>query len=76
MRPWPRWARIAVIFSVGDCMNEPKPPPLNVPEMIIATVAGVSFGLKTDNFLAGIFVGVVLGIVLSLIGNKIRSRNK
>ncbi|WP_312367876.1 hypothetical protein [Stenotrophomonas sp.] len=55
-------------------MNDPKPPPLNVPEMVIATVAGVSFGLKTDNFLAGIFIGVMLGIVLSLIGNRIRAR--
>ncbi|WP_313275942.1 hypothetical protein [Stenotrophomonas sp.] len=55
-------------------MNEPKSPPLNVPEMVIATVAGVSFGLKTDNFLAGIFIGVMLGIVLSLIGNRIRAR--
>ncbi|MCD9088777.1 hypothetical protein [Stenotrophomonas sp. SY1] len=60
-------------------MNAPKPqqpPPLNMPEMIIATVAGVSFGVKTNNYLTGIFVGVVLGVVLSLIGNKIRSRNK
>lgn len=60
-------------------MNDPKPPqppPLYMPEMIIATVAGVGFGLKYNNFLAGIFVGVVLGVVMSLIGHKIRSRNK
>ncbi len=47
-----------------------------MPEMVIATVAGVAFGVKTDNYLTGIFVGVVLGVVLSLIGNKIRSRSR
>ncbi|MEN5207555.1 hypothetical protein ABE493_05450 [Stenotrophomonas terrae] len=54
----------------------PKAPSANVPEMIIATVAGVGFGVKTDNFLAGIFIGVVLGVILSLIGSRIRARNK
>lgn len=63
----------------GTAMNDPtppQPPPLYMPEMIIATVAGVAFGLKYNNFLAGIFIGVVLGVVMSLIGHKIRSRNK
>ncbi len=60
-------------------MNTPKPqqpPPLHMPEMVIATVAGVAFGVKTGNYLTGIFVGVVLGVVLSLVGNRIRSGNK
>ncbi len=63
----------------GIAMNDPKPPqppPLHMPEMIIATVVGVAFGVKTNNFLAGIFIGIVLGVVLSLIGHKMRSRNK
>ncbi|WP_442682080.1 hypothetical protein ACSBPQ_10415 [Stenotrophomonas sp. JC08] len=56
--------------------QSPQPPPLHLPEMVIATVAGVSFGVKTGNYFAGIFVGVVLGVVLSIIGNRVRSRNK
>ena len=52
----------------------PQPPPLHLPEMVIATVAGVSFGVKTGNYFAVISVG--LGVVLSIIGNRVRSRNK
>ncbi len=73
------WARIGRPLFPGSAMNapeSPKPPPLNMPEMVIATVAGVAFGVKTGNYLAGIFIGIVLGVVLSLIGNRIRSRNK
>lgn len=60
-------------------MNAPKPPQApsaNLPEMIIATVAGVGFGVKTGNYFTGIFVGIVLGVVLSLIGSRIRARSK
>ncbi len=61
---------------MNDSAPPPKAPSANVPEMIIATVAGVGFGVKTNNFLAGIFIGVVLGVILSLIGSRIRARNK
>jgi len=44
--------------------------------MVIATVAGVGFGMKTGHYLAGIVVGIVLGVVLSLAGTLIRNRSK
>jgi len=44
--------------------------------MVIATVAGVAFAMKTGHYLAGIVLGIALGVVLSLVGTAIRARNK
>lgn len=58
-------------------MTDPAPVvSSHVPEMVIATVAGVGFGMKTGHYLAGIVVGIVLGVVLSLAGTLIRNRSK
>ena len=58
-------------------MNEPSPNPSgHIPEMVIATVAGVAFAMKTGHYLTGIVLGIALGVVLSLIGTAIRARSK
>ena len=56
-------------------MNTPAPaPPSHIPEMVIATVAGVAYAMKTGHYLTGIIIGIALGVVLSLIGTAIRAR--
>ncbi len=58
-------------------MNEPSPNTSgHIPEMVIATVAGVAFAMKTGHYLTGIVLGIALGVVLSLIGTAIRARSK
>lgn len=58
-------------------MNEASPnTPGHIPEMVIATGAGVAFAMKTGHYLAGIVLGIALGVVLSLVGTAIRARNK
>lgn len=58
-------------------MNEASPnTPGHIPEMVIATVAGVAFAMKTGHYLAGIVLGIALGVVLSLVGTAICARNK
>ena len=58
-------------------MNKPSPDTSShLPEMVVATVAGVAFAMKTGHYLAGIVLGIALGVVLSLIGTTIRARNK
>ena len=56
-------------------MTDPVPvASSHTPEMVIATVAGVGFGVKTGHYLAGIFVGIVLGALLVVLGTFIRNR--
>ncbi len=56
-------------------MNTPAPaPPSHIPEMVIATVVGVAFAMKTGHYLTGIVLGIALGVVLSLVGTAIRAR--
>jgi len=58
-------------------MNEPFPKTsTHIPEMVIATVAGVAFGVKTGHYLAGIFIGIVLGVALSVLGSVVRARSR
>ena len=60
-------------------MNTPSTPPTpsaHLPEMVIATVAGVAFGMKTGNYLFGIVIGIGVGVVLSVIGSVLRARSK
>ena len=57
--------------------DNPPPAPINhTAEMVIATVFGVMYGLKKDDFLTGIFLGVVAGVVLSIIHTWIVTRRK
>ena len=57
--------------------DNPPPAPVNhTAEMIIATVFGVMYGLKNDDYFTGIFVGVVAGIVLSVIHTLVVRRRK
>ncbi len=44
----------------------PPPPVSHTAEMVIATVVGVGTGLAFDNLLLGCFVGIAVGIVLSI----------
>ncbi|WP_152984192.1 MULTISPECIES: hypothetical protein [Stenotrophomonas] len=48
----------------------------HIPEMVIATVAGVAFGVKTGHYLTGIFIGIVLGVALSVLGTVVRARSR
>ncbi|KRG84766.1 hypothetical protein ABB34_08380 [Stenotrophomonas daejeonensis] len=58
-------------------MNQPSPnTSTHIPEMVIATVAGVAFAMKTGHYLTGILLGIALGVVLSLVGTAIRARSK
>lgn len=48
-------------------MTHVTPPPVShTAEMVIATVVGVGTGLAFDNLLLGCFVGIAVGIVLSI----------
>jgi len=65
--------------SSSSHMTDQTPPPAastHLPEMVIATVAGVAFGVKTGHYLAGIFIGIVLGVALSAIGTLVRARSR
>lgn len=44
----------------------PQQPISHTAEMVIATVVGVGTGLAFDNLLLGCFVGIAVGIVLSI----------
>lgn len=59
-------------------MTAPQPPkPINhTAETIVATLFGVMYGLKNDDYLTGIFVGVVAGVVLSVLHTWIVRRRK
>ena len=58
-------------------MSAPKPEPIShTAEMVIATVAGVAFGVKTGHYLTGIFIGIVLGVALSVLGTVVRARSR
>lgn len=55
----------------------PPPAPINhTAEMVIATVFGVMYGLKNNDYLTGIFVGVVAGVVLSMVHTWVVRRRK
>ena len=44
----------------------PLPEPVNhTAELVIATIFGVMYGLKTGNYFSGIFIGIVAGVLLS-----------
>lgn len=50
------------------------PAPVNhTAEMIIATLFGVMYALKTDDYLTGIFLGIVAGVVLSVLHTWVES---
>ena len=58
-------------------MSQPSPnTSTHIPEMVIATVVGVAFAMKTGHYLTGIILGITLGVVLSLVGTAIRARSK
>lgn len=58
-------------------MNQPSPnTSTHIPEMVIATVVGVAFAMRTGHYLTGIVLGIALGVVLSLVGTAIRARSK
>lgn len=53
------------------------PAPVNhTAEMVIATIFGVMYGLKTGNYLTGIFVGIVAGVVLSAVHTWVVARRR
>lgn len=59
-------------------MNSPTPP---VPvshnaEMIIATVFGVMYALKTGDYFVGIFLGIVAGVLLSMLHTWVAGRRR
>lgn len=55
----------------------PPPAPVNhTAEMVIATIFGVMFGLKTGDYFTGIFVGIVAGVVLSALHTWIVARRR
>lgn len=55
----------------------PPPTPINhTAEMVIGTVFGVMFGLKTEDYLTGIFVGIIAGVVLSALHTWIATRRR
>ena len=42
----------------------PLPEPVNhTAELVIATIFGVMYGLKTGDYFSGIFIGIVAGVV-------------
>ncbi len=44
----------------------PLPEPVNhTAELVIATIFGVMYGLKTGDYFSGIFIGIVAGVLLS-----------
>ena len=44
----------------------PLPEPVNhTAELVIATIFGVMYGLKTSDYFSGIFIGIVAGVLLS-----------
>lgn len=48
--------------------DTPPPAPVNhTGEMIIATIFGVMYGLKRNDYLTGIFVGIAAGVLLSVL---------
>lgn len=59
-------------------MTTPPPPtPVNhSAEMIIATMFGVMFALKTGDYFTGIFVGIIAGVLLSALHTWIASRRR
>lgn len=59
-------------------MSTPTPPtPINhTAEMVIGTIFGVMYGLKNHDYLTGIFVGVVAGVVLSVLHTWIAVRRR
>ena len=46
--------------------TQPPRPISHTAEMVIATVVGVAVGLGLDNLLLGCFVGIGVGVVLSI----------
>lgn len=59
-------------------MNTPQPPvPVShTAEMIIATVFGVMYALKTGDYFVGVFLGILAGVVLSVLHTWIVLRRK
>ena len=54
----------------------PTAPVNHTAEMVIATVFGVMYGLKTDDYLTGIFVGIVAGVILSALHTWVVARRR
>jgi ABC-type uncharacterized transport system permease subunit len=59
-------------------MNTPQPPVAvsHTAEMIIATVFGVMYALKTGDYFVGIFLGILAGVVLSVLHTWIAARRR
>ena len=73
----PSWVKMTIHAANAAAMTTPAPTPsTHIPEMVIATVAGVAFGVKTGHYLAGIFIGIVLGVALSVLGTVVRARSR
>ena len=49
-------------------MSTPSlPEPVNhTAELVIATIFGVMYGLKTGDYFSGIFIGIVAGVLLTV----------
>lgn len=56
--------------------SPPTAPVNHTAEMVIATVFGVMYGLKTDDYLTGIFVGIVAGVILSALHTWVVARRR
>ena len=74
------WVTMEAVFHAlpSIAMSTPTPPtPINhTAEMVIGTIFGVMYGLKNDDYLTGIFVGVVAGVVLSVLHTWIAVRRR
>lgn len=57
-------------------VTPPTAPVNHTAEMVIATVFGVMYGLKTDDYLTGIFVGIVAGVILSALHTWVVARRR
>ena len=56
--------------------SPPTAPVNHNGKMVIATVFGVMYGLKTDDYLTGIFVGIVAGVILSALHTWVVARRR
>lgn len=55
----------------------PLPEPVNhTAELVIATLFGVMYGLKTGDYFSGIFIGIVAGVLLSVLHTWIVVRRR
>lgn len=54
----------------------PSTPVNHTAEMIIATMFGVMFALKTGDYFTGIFVGIIAGVALSALHTWIATRRR